>query len=217
MAANPSLPTERRDANHRARRPDDGLTVIEILLSVVLTATLVGALSAALLVALRTTPTTEDRIDDARSTRMLSTWLSQDTMSTPPFLPETSAGGFDVATAATPTNNRCGGDGTNVLHMRWTETVFAPVSYVANYRFVVEGDAARIYRLICKSENGAPYQLLTRRAITPNLDPTAVPVTDVATDATTGNVEVVAFQLVGLSGEAVRIETSSRNPSEFFP
>jgi hypothetical protein len=89
------------------------------------------------------------------------------------------------------------------------------VSYVANYRFVIEGATARVYRYACSSANGDPYVRESARAITPDLDPSAVPVADLVTDAA-GRVTVVAFRLTGLSGESVLVETSSRNPSDFF-
>ena len=96
-------------------RPDAGFTLVDLLIAMVLATLLVGSLSAALVMALRASPTTEDRIDDARSTRTLSTWLTQDTMSTPPYSPEVTLGGFDVSTVATTSNNLCGAPGANVL------------------------------------------------------------------------------------------------------
>jgi len=197
-------------------RPDAGFTLVDLLIAMVLATLLVGSLSAALVMALRASPTTEDRIDDARSTRTLSTWLTQDTMSTPPYSPEVTLGGFDVSTVATTSNNLCGAPGANVLHLRWTETVVSTSMYVANYRFVVDGDSARLWRYVCKSVDSAPMTMIFERPITPELDPSSVPTAIIDYDSV-GQVSKVSFDLVGQSGESVVMETSSRNPSEFFP
>lgn len=194
---------------------DAGFTLVEMLIVMLISGVLVASMATAFSVVIRITPTAEDRVDDARSTRSLSTLLSHDTASTPPFAPEGSTGGFDVATAASADNNDCSGAGTNIVHMQWTEAIPISVTYVANYRFVIEADAARVYRYSCFATGGDPYVLETGRAVTPKLDPTQVPVADLETD-TSGRVTVVAFRLTGMSGETVLVETASRNPSEFF-
>lgn len=183
---------------------------------IVLSGVLVAALSTAISVAIRVTPTSEDRIDDARSTRSLSTWLSHDTTSAPAFLPEQAAGGFNITTTDDGTNNICGGLGANIVHLRWTETVNSTTSYVSNYRFVVDGDSAAVRRYTCYSEDGDPYVSVADRSVTPALDPMQPPVATTTTDAS-GNVAVLSFSLAGRSGETILIETASRNPSDFFP
>lgn len=197
------------------RPRDAGFTLTEMLIVMVLTGVIMAALSAALSVTLRVTPMSEDRIDDARSTRLLSTWLANDTTSTPPFIPEQPIGGFNIDPVNDGTNNLCNGLGDNVIQMRWTETITSSTEYVANYRFVVDGDAARIHRYTCASEMGDPFTFLAAHSLTPSLDPSQVPSTTVTTGPN-GKVTVVSFTLVGISGENVLIETTSRNPSDFF-
>lgn len=197
-------------------RNDRGFTLIEVTLTMVISGILVAALATAISAAIRTTPSSENRIDDARSTRSLSTFLSHDTTSTPPFAPEQAEGGFDVATTPGPDNNDCGAAGTNIVHMQWTETVFDTRRYVANYRFVVEDGAGRVVRVACSADDGDPFTLDSSLPVTPRLDPSAVPVATLTYDAF-GNVAVVAFTLTGQTGETVLVETASRNPSEFFP
>jgi len=193
-----------------------GFTLPELTIAITLSGVLIAALATALSVALRVTPTSEDRIDDARSTRSLSTWLAQDTTSTPPFWPEQALGGFNIETTDDGTNNACGGLGDNVVHMRWSETVNSSTEFVSNYRFVVDGGTAQIRRYTCYSEMADPFVVTADRAVTPDLDPAQIPVTSIATDVS-GNVTVLAFTLAGTSGETVLIETTSRNPSDFFP
>jgi prepilin-type N-terminal cleavage/methylation domain-containing protein len=195
---------------------DAGFTLPEMLIVIILSGVLIAALATAIGVAVRATPTSEDRIDDARSTRSLSTWLSHDTTSSPPFLPEQSVGGFNIATTDDGTNNICGGLGTNIVHLRWSETVHSTMTYVANYRFVVDGDSALVRRYTCYSQSSAPYVRLANLPVTPALDPLQPPVASTTTD-TGGNVAVLSFTLAGKSGETILIETASRNPSDFFP
>lgn len=201
----------------RSRRSDGGFTLVELTVSIVIVGTLMGALALATVTILRTSPDNEARIDDARSTRGLSTQLSHDTTSTPPFLPETTQGGFDIDTSPTATNNDCGGDGTNVVHMQWRELT-APGTYetfVANYRFVVNGDEARIHRVTC-SDSGSGFTNVSDLTLTPILDPSYVPTANIDRDPVTNEVTVLRFFLVGTRGEGVTIETSSRNPADSF-
>ena len=199
-----------------AKRPvDAGFTLVEMLVVMMVSGVLVATLATAFSVVARAVPSSEDRIDDARSTRSLSTLLSHDTASTPPYAPEGLDGGFDISTAASAVNNDCSGGGSNIVHMQWTEAISTYVSFVANYRFVIEDDAAKVYRYSCTSTDGMSYVLESARPVTPSLDPTKVPVAELTTDAS-GRVTVVAFRLTGTSGETVLVETTSRNPSEFF-
>mgnify|MGYP000246919284 CR=1 FL=1 len=73
---------------------DDGFTLIEVIIVLVILGIVMSSLSLAFSVALRTNPDNESRVDDARSTRSLATWLSYDVSSTPPFVGETAQGGI---------------------------------------------------------------------------------------------------------------------------
>lgn len=199
-----------------APRRDGGFTLIELLISMMISGVLVAALATAVVAAIRTTPDNEDRIDDARSTRTLSTYLAQDVTSTPPFIPEQDQGGVDVSTTPSADNNDCGADGTNIVHLQWTETITDRRTYVANYRFVTEDGAGRVRRITCFSLDGGPFALDSSTLVTPNLDPAAAPAASVTLDGD-GNVELLSFTLIGRSGESVLVEVASRNPSEFFP
>jgi prepilin-type N-terminal cleavage/methylation domain-containing protein len=197
-------------------RADGGFTLVEVTLTMMISGVLIAALATAISAAIRATPANEDRIDDARSTRALSTYLAQDTISTPPFSPEQDQGGFNVASSDQPDNNDCGAAGTNIVHMQWTETVVEKQTYVANYRFVLEDGAGRVLRVTCSADDGDPYTVDGSVHVTPKLRASAIPVATLSYDAA-GNVTVVSFALTGQTGETVLIETASRNPSEFFP
>ncbi len=203
-------PTPDRDAAGRSR-PDGGFTLVELVVVISLVGLVTTVLAAAIVVSLRTTPSTADRLDDARATRALATWLSHDTTSAPRFLPEQTQGGIDLAATA----NDCGGDGTNLLHLQWTENSFVKTTHVANYRFVVAGGEGLIRRYSCSAVDAGPFTGSFGQLLTSGLDPAQPPV--VIPQPATGEVETVTFQLAGKSGEQVSIETGSRNPADFFP
>ena len=191
---------------------DAGFTLIEMTISLVIMGTLMAALALAVSVTLRAAPTASDRIDDSRTTRSLSTWLAQDTTSTPNVIPAGDYGGINTSPTAANDNNYCGGDGQNIVHMSWTETFASTDTYVANYRFVGDGITARVARYTCSRRGTGPFTAPRAQFLTPLLDATAPPVGNF--DETANKLE---FTLTGQNGETVLIQTSSRNPSDFFP
>ena len=195
---------------------DGGFTLTEILITVVLLGLVTATLAAAITTSLAAAPQTDARIDDARSTRTLATWLSHDTTSAPPFLPEQPTGGIDITTVATGDNNDCGGVGTNLLHLQWRESAALTTTYVANYRFVVEDGEGVIMRYACSKVGAASFGTTFARAVTPSLDAASLPTVTVD-QPVGGDVLSVSFALTGLSGEQVLVETASRNPADFFP
>jgi prepilin-type N-terminal cleavage/methylation domain-containing protein len=206
-----ALPVQRAGAVRR----DSGFTLVEVTITIVIMGVLMAAMSMAISIVLRTSPGTTDRIDDARSTRGLSTWLAQDTMSTPPYLGETAQGGVNIDTADTGDNNDCGGAGQNIVHLQWRERATTTMTFVANYRFVVENGSGYVTRYICSQEGSSAFEAGSAVRLTPALDPTAPPQAAVVLDAA-NEVELISFTLTGKSGETVLIDTSSRNPADFF-
>jgi prepilin-type N-terminal cleavage/methylation domain-containing protein len=203
--------------HHRAcaERRDSGFTLVEVTITIVIMGVLTAAMAMAISIVLRTSPDTTDRIDDARATRGLSTWLAQDTMSTPPYLPETSQGGMNIDTSPAAENNDCGGAGQNIVHFQWRERTTSTTTFVANYRFVVDDGSGFVTRYTCFQEGTSAFQPRSALRLTPALDPTAPPQASVVFD-TTGDVEFISFTLTGKTGETVLIDTSSRNPADFF-
>lgn len=194
---------------------DAGFTLIETSIVLVIMGTLMAALAMAVSVTLRAAPSAADRIDDSRTTRSLSTWLAQDTTSTPSVSPAGPHGGINTSpTAATDPSgaNDCGGQGQNIVHMTWTESITSTTTYVANYRFVGDDVRARVARYTCSQHGTDPFTAPREQFLTPMLDAAAAPIGnfDVATS-------LLSFNLTGQAGETVLIETSSRNPSDFFP
>jgi prepilin-type N-terminal cleavage/methylation domain-containing protein len=201
-------------ADQPATRSDGGFTLVELVVAISLVGLVTTVLAAAIVVSLRTTPDTENRLDDARATRALATWLSHDTTSAPRFRLPRDQGGIDLSTGSTP--DPCGtGVGENLVHLQWTETSFVTTTHVANYRFVVNGDEGQIRRYSCSKVGDGSFSGASSRLLTSKLDPAQPPI--VVPDPATGDVSTLTFQLAGKSGETVAIETGSRNPAEFFP
>jgi prepilin-type N-terminal cleavage/methylation domain-containing protein len=199
----------------RAER-DGGLTLIELLVVISILGILVVSLSGAILTILATAPSTEIRVDDARSTRGLATWLAQDSTSAPPYRSVNDKGWIDTS----PTRNDCGGSGDNIVHFSWREVGFATTTFVANYRFVVENGEGRVVRYTCSfvsssSASSSSASSTSAVSLTSGLDPLTPPT--IGLHPETGDVVSVDFNLTATSGAVVQIRTSSRNPVEFYP
>jgi prepilin-type N-terminal cleavage/methylation domain-containing protein len=199
--------------NEGVNPSDRGFTLIELLIVTVLLGVIMSVLAAAVVVSLKTLPATEQRVDDARSTRGLATWLSHDTTSAPGFDSVTAQGGLDITLANFP--NDCSGSGKNLLHLTWTEQTSISQTFVANYRFVESGGVGTIVRYSCSKTGTGAYGAATSLNLTSNLDP-AVPPT-VSTTGTSPDVTSITLVLTGESGEVVSVETGTRNPADFFP
>lgn len=187
-------------------RTDRGFTLIELLIVTTIIGVIVGSLSAAFLVIVKTSPSTEIRVDDARSTRGLATYLSHDTTSAPPYDYADPKGWIDTSAGA----GNCGGAGANIVQFSWLENGFSSRTFYANYRFVTSGSEASVVRYSCSSTTPTRVYNLTA-----GLDPADPP--DVILNKVGGDVVSVDFVLHASSGADVVVETGSRNPVEFYP
>lgn len=141
----------------RRRGSDRGLTLVEMLIVVSLLGLVMFVIAAAFVTILRVTPSTHYRIDDARSTRGLQTWLARDVASTPPHVYDSTRTGYvdgsfsSPDAAGVPAGDVCTTSGTHVLFMAWTDQ---GISYRSQY--TIEGDATTGYevvRTICGGDN----------------------------------------------------------------
>lgn len=207
--ADPIRPTE-------SEAPDAGFTLIEILIAMIVLGIVMSTLAAAMSIVFSVLPDAEDRLDDARATRTLGTWLAQDTISTPPFVGEQAQGGMIKMSDDPANSNDCGGAGVNLLHLQWTQDASRPQTFVANYRFVDGPNGAVIHRYACASEGAGPFVTSRGGVVTSGLRSGITPVVAFDLDDATGGVVRVKFFLTGDEGESVRVDTSSRNPADFF-
>ena len=135
------------------RSRDDGMTLVELVVVTSIVGLVTLVIAATFIVILRVAPTTEFRIDDARSTRGLQTWLVRDIASTPPRLydPASRTGFVDATTtlsaAMVPPADVCSTDGTHVLFLAWVDS---GTSYRAQYSIVGSDETGySIDRRIC--------------------------------------------------------------------
>jgi prepilin-type N-terminal cleavage/methylation domain-containing protein len=193
------------------RRRDGGFTLVELLIVISLVGLVATVLSSAIIVILRTAPSSELRIDDARSTRGLATWLSHDVASTPPFEPPVSGqGGFSRVSTA----NSCGAPaGVTLVETTWVQS---NRTFVATYRAdtLASGETV-IRRYACSPGSGSPTRRSNLTSGLAPLNPANPNVVNLVKDSN-GRVTVVEFRLTGRSGERVVLDVSSRNPSERF-
>lgn len=134
------------------RSTDRGMTLVELVVVMSIVGLVTLVIAATFIVILRVAPATEFRIDDARSTRGLQTWLVRDIASTPPRdYDSTSRTGFvasdDSLTAVVPAADLCTTDGTHVLFLAWVDS---GISYRAQYTLVGSADTGySIDRHLC--------------------------------------------------------------------
>jgi prepilin-type N-terminal cleavage/methylation domain-containing protein len=134
-------------------RRDRGFTLPELLVTIVMMGLIVASLAAAFTSIVRTSPSSEARVDDSRALLNLTNWISQDVSST-------DVNGFAVGDAASGCSGVPTSDGLMELH--WSE---GSTTYVANYRYVSNGTGVGvIHRYTCLL--GGPAQDLR---LTPDL------------------------------------------------
>jgi prepilin-type N-terminal cleavage/methylation domain-containing protein len=200
--------------NEEVESSDRGFTLIELLIVTVLLGIIMSVLATAIVVSLKTLPATEQRVDDARSTRGLATWLSHDTTSAPRFTTANTQGGLDFTAGA----DDCAvgtADNLNLLHLKWAEQTSIHQTFVANYRFVTNSGVGTIVRYSCSKTGSGAYSAATGLNLTSNLDPAVPPTLTTTTSGT--DVTSITLILTGESGEVVSVETGTRNPADFFP
>jgi prepilin-type N-terminal cleavage/methylation domain-containing protein len=198
-----------RHSSRRAlrRRPDAGFTLPELLISIVLMSLIASVITMAIITSIKTAPDVSDRADSAIAVQGITTFL-------PPDVDSTEPGGFDINPG---TASGCTGTdpGQNVVRMQWHET-FAGVTttYVANYRFVIDGSTGTIVRLSCSGQFSlnSPTQL----SMTAKLS-TTVPVVSLRDGDGDGKTDAFTIEIETFSGDVVDIDAASKNPAETLP
>lgn len=205
--------------HRRGQDRDAGFSLPEILISIVVMSTIATVLVGVVSVVLRNVPSTEARAEDARSVMGLVTWLPQDVDSTPPT-------GFDIDPS---TASGCGVDpagSINLLRLQWSEHVSGTTTtYISNYRHLTEGAAANVKRVTCSGAGSPPFASGVVQNVTgqlpvlpagwsPGQPPASV---TIATDAVTGNVDLVTFALTTFDGDLVKVDSAPKNPAETLP
>ncbi len=141
----------------KARQPrDSGMTLPEVLISVLMTGLLVATISMSITVLYRQSDNTSGRANNARSEQNVNVWMPTDLA---------SAETVDTSPGASPCAPTCppGGDigGTNALMLSWSGTVpgaggvAVPTMTKVSYRYVLVGSEYQMIRVECVSVDSA--------------------------------------------------------------
>jgi prepilin-type N-terminal cleavage/methylation domain-containing protein len=186
---------------------DGGFNLPELLVTMTLIGIVAVAMALTITVAIRALPDVGATADTAVNLQGITTWLPPDVDSAQPGQVDTDP--------ATPSGCSGTDPGANVLRLEWREDFEGTATtYVAAYRFVVDGDKGRIVRLGCEGVGalGPPKEL-----------PMTGPVSTTAPVVTTGDfdgdtkIDKVKIQLVTLAGTSVFIDAASKNPDDTLP
>lgn len=191
----------------RAHR-DGGVTLIEMLVVVAVLGLIAAVIAAAFVVVVRTSPTTEARIDDSRTILGLTIYLPEDVNSTPPsgydFVPSTSTG----CAGASP--------GVNLVRLTWTEL---SNTYRASYRYTGDSDGYKVVRYSCA--NGGDADVISLTSDLPPIDEstwTAGSAPIVVTPYISGaDVVGLTFEATTFAGEQFFVVARSNNTADTLP
>lgn len=139
----------------RRARGDGGFTLVELLMAIVLSGIILAPLTAGVLVGLRTTGETSNRLSGSNDAQLLSAWVTPDIQ---------SAGNVAGDVVVAPTvNTECSGV-SNRLRLKWRETQGATTTtYVVAYA-VVAGTEGRWFlkRFQCVNGGAATPHVILR-------------------------------------------------------
>ena len=188
-------------------RTDRGFTLPEVLIAVMLMGILASVVTMAVVTSIRTAPKVASRADSSIAVQGITTFL-------PPDVDSTEPGQFDVAPG---TASGCSGtdEGINVVHMTWFEEFAGSrTTFVANYRFVVDGTGGIIQRVSCSGQ----FSLGARevRNMSAKLS-TTIPIVDLYDSNGDGDIDQLKITIETFSGELVFIDAASKNPAETLP
>lgn len=170
-------------------RRDGGMTLIELLISIVVLGTIVAVIASAVIVTIRQQPDTEARLDVARWEQSLALWLPADLASA-------------TTVSAQESDTPCGSGsclyGSNALQLSWNDgTGETIVSY--RYGPSSDGFTYELHRVVCKA--GSCSDQVVLRDLAPPSDDDGNPVAWAAGDPVPDTVINVTVPLaVGSSG-----------------
>ncbi len=145
-----------RRQERRQEHADSGMTLPELLISIVVTGTLCASMAVATTVILRQGDNTEGRLNNSRSEQSVGLWMPADLA---------SAEDVDTSPGASPCGTQCPPNinvgGSNALMLTWTGFIAGatepiPTVTTVSYRYV-QNDAGEfeVIRVACVAVNGA--------------------------------------------------------------
>ncbi len=157
--------------SRRSKTRDSGMTLPEVLISLVLTALLIGALSMSITVVLRQSDNTSGRVNNARSEQNVSLFMPGDLASADSV--DTNPGSLPCTLPCPPEANL---GGSNALMLTWTSQTFDtatgnPVTTTTNvsYRYMQVGTEWVLVRVECDTV-GSGAATCQSKTVLHNLD-----------------------------------------------
>ena len=139
---------------------DDGFTLPEVLITVVMLGVMMTAITGALIVTIGPDQQAADRLVASHDGQLLALHLPQDLQSA--TLADT-APGANLPPACTGLVT-----GTNVLRLEWSQSVPPPLRTCAiSYRLADEDGERRLIRFACDDEEGTGFGPVSRLVVAP--------------------------------------------------
>lgn len=150
---------------------------MELLITIAILGVVIAPLAGALIISLRTTDETSNRLASSNDAQLLSIWLPGDVQ---------SAGNQSGDVVAAPTaNTECSGV-SNLLRLRWRETQSSTTTYVAAYAIRPGPDGTwRLVRYACTNSGSAITHVVARNLASASAGSVSVSGTKISVTLTT--------------------------------
>lgn len=179
-------------------RREEGFTLVELLVVTVIVGIVMGALSSAIVVGLRTTDETTERLTESHDLQLLSVYWPADAQSGVEGRIKT--GTFESECTGVPKTV----DGSsNVVRFQWDQPA-GTESYESNYRYAEDGDEHVLTRYSCV-DNGAAREVVVAHGLG-----TSAP-------TVTESGRQITLQLTLASGLTSRVTATRRTPGAVPP
>lgn len=202
----------KRFPSARRRNGDSGLSLVELIIAVVLSLTLIGVIVSAIITSLNIASATSDSIKTSVDVRLVSAYLARDAQ---------GAAGTDPNTIQRPTEtgvsvaagdwNGCAQDGTLVARFSWIDRVTVSIQRRVTVTWALDG--AELTRLYC--EDGAEKSTLVLGKTLTSATARCLPAADCS-----GTPESIALTVAGRAEKnsySTTLSASLRPRGQDFP